>query len=135
MKIVINTCYGGFGVSHKAMMRYAEIKGITLYPIVSKLSQQGKTTWEPYRDGMRTSYLSYLTEPLKDDGTFEEDVYWSKYPDRTDPDLIQIIEELGEEANGLYAELKIIEIPDGVDYIIEEYDGVEWIAEKHHTWS
>jgi len=31
MKVVINTCYGGFGLSHEAMLRYAEIKGIKLY--------------------------------------------------------------------------------------------------------
>ena len=30
--------------------------------------------------------------------------------------------------------LKIIEIPDDVDWIIEEYDGNEWVAEKHRTW-
>jgi len=30
--------------------------------------------------------------------------------------------------------LRIIEIPDGVEWQIEEYDGDEWIAEKHRTW-
>ena len=28
MKIVINICYGGFGLSEAALKRYAEIKGI-----------------------------------------------------------------------------------------------------------
>ena len=32
MKIVINICYGGFGLSHKGMMKYAELKGLKLYP-------------------------------------------------------------------------------------------------------
>ena len=32
MKVVINACYGGFGLSHKAIMRYAELKGFKLYP-------------------------------------------------------------------------------------------------------
>lgn len=32
MKVVINACYGGFSLSEKAVMRYAEIKGLTLYP-------------------------------------------------------------------------------------------------------
>jgi hypothetical protein len=31
VKVVYNACYGGFGLSHEAIMRYAEIKGITLY--------------------------------------------------------------------------------------------------------
>ena len=32
MKVVINRCYGGFGLSHEAVMRYFEIKGVTVYP-------------------------------------------------------------------------------------------------------
>lgn len=54
---------------------------------------------------------------------------------RANPALIQTIRELGEEANGAYAKLRIIEIPDGVSWQIEEYDGIEWVAETHRTWS
>lgn len=54
--------------------------------------------------------------------------------DRTDKLLIQVIEELGRDANGGCAELKIVEIPDGVEYEICEYDGNEHIAEMHRTW-
>lgn len=35
---------------------------------------------------------------------------------------------------GEYAKLDIVEIPDDVDWTIEEYDGREWISEKHRTW-
>jgi hypothetical protein len=42
---------------------------------------------------------------------------------------------MGEAADGAFAELKVIEIPDGVEWQIDEYDGTEWIAEKHRTWS
>lgn len=38
MKVVINACYGGFGLSHEAVLRYAEIKGITLYVEPTKYS-------------------------------------------------------------------------------------------------
>jgi hypothetical protein len=27
-KVAYNACYGGFSLSHKAIMRYAELKGI-----------------------------------------------------------------------------------------------------------
>ena len=54
---------------------------------------------------------------------------------RSDPDLVAAVEELGKKASGSYAELKVVEIPDGVEYQIEEYDGTEYIAEKHRTWS
>ena len=54
---------------------------------------------------------------------------------RDDPILIQLFEEMGDAANGFAADMKIVEIPDGVDWEIEEYDGNEWVAEKHRTWS
>ena len=53
---------------------------------------------------------------------------------RNDPKLIEIIEKLGKKADGDYAELRIVEIPDDVEWEIEEYDGMEWVAEKHRTW-
>lgn len=54
--------------------------------------------------------------------------------DRDDLDLISLVEELGEKANGDCAELKILEIPDDVEWEIKEYDGNEWVAEIHRTW-
>ena len=53
---------------------------------------------------------------------------------RDDPLLIQVIGELDEKANGGVAELKIVEIPDGIKWVIEDYDGSEHIAEKHRKW-
>ena len=55
--------------------------------------------------------------------------------ERNDPLLIQVVEELRKGADGDHAELKIVEIPDDVEWQIDEYDGVEWVAEKHRTWS
>ena len=42
-------------------------------------------------------------------------------PPRDHPLLIQVIEELGLEANGPHATLKVVEIPDDVEWAIEEY--------------
>ena len=50
------------------------------------------------------------------------------------PELIHVVEELGKEADGGFGELKIVEIPDDVEWTIEEYDGLEWVAEKHRVW-
>jgi len=55
--------------------------------------------------------------------------------DREDPALIQAVEELSGNAEDSRPNLKVVEIPDGVEYEIAEYDGLEWIAEKHRTWS
>ena len=59
---------------------------------------------------------------------------WGGNITRNDPNLIRVVEELGDKANGEFAELKIVEIPDDVDWVIEEHDGLEWVAEKHRVW-
>lgn len=92
MKVVINTCYGGFGLSDEAMERYKILKGIT-----------------------------------------EEVYYWDI--ERDDPALVQVVEEMGDASFGSFACLKIVDIPDGIQWGIEEYDGSEWVAESHRTWS
>lgn len=61
--------------------------------------------------------------------------WWDYYENRSDPKLVLCVEELGAKANGMFSHLKVVEIPDGVDYIIQEYDGMESIAERHRTWS
>jgi hypothetical protein len=53
---------------------------------------------------------------------------------RDDPDLVAVIEELGPLANGRFARLKVVEIPDDVEWEIDDYDGDEWVAEKHRRW-
>jgi len=52
---------------------------------------------------------------------------------RDDPLLIQVFDELGVETDN-DGDLKIVEIPDDVEWVLQEYDGREWIAEKHRTW-
>lgn len=114
MKIVINTCYGGFGLSEKAILRYAELKGFTLY---KKVDEDNFESFHTSSDLSDKSQFSYYDIP------------------RNSPELLQVVEELKEEANAKYAKLKIVEIPDDVEWGIEEYDGSEWIAEFHRTWS
>ena len=79
MKIVINKCFGGFGLSEKAK------------------------------------------EILSIDNSFDE-----YQIDRNDPKLIEVVETLGDEANGNYARLRVVNIPDdSTDWEIDEYDGAE----------
>jgi len=70
---------------------------------------------------------------LKNNG---EDKYFSDRDiPRDDKTLIKVIRELGVKANGMCADLKILEIPENVKWHISEYDGNEHIAEDHRTWS
>lgn len=66
-------------------------------------------------------------------GITDPDWYYSQIP-RDCPVLVRIVEEMGEAADGRYATLKIVEIPDDADWYVEEYDGSEWVAERHRTW-
>jgi len=53
---------------------------------------------------------------------------------RDDAVLVDIVERMGADANGPFSELKIVDVPDDVNWYIEEYDGCEWVAERHRTW-
>ena len=134
MKVVINACYGGFGLSEKAVMRYAELKGLTLYPERKPLF----TTYWLVPEGEREDQTNFHTWPLEErrassvrraKQTLDEHA-----TPRDDPVLVQVVEELGDAASGRFSSLAIVEIPDGVGWQIEEYDGYEHVAEKHRTW-
>ena len=62
------------------------------------------------------------------------DIFVHQIP-RDDPILVEVVESMGSNADGRYSLLKVVEVPDEVDWYIEEYDGVEWVAERHRTWS
>ena len=54
--------------------------------------------------------------------------------DRTAPKLVEVVEKLGLRANGECADLKIVDIPEDIEYYIDDYDGVETIHEAHRSW-
>ena len=55
--------------------------------------------------------------------------------DRINPKLVKCVETLGRKANGSpAADLRVIEIPNDVDWEIHDYDGYETIHEKHRVW-
>jgi hypothetical protein len=141
MKVVINRCYGGFSLSHLALMRYFELKGIKVYPEQDTGHWGFWTYWivKP-EDRIETKegeafYSMSMEDRVAYNKMHSEQVVYQHSIARNDPALIQAVEELGDKANGGYAELAIVEIPDGVDYVVEEYDGMEHIAEAHRTWS
>ncbi len=54
---------------------------------------------------------------------------------RTDPKLIKLMETKGSDwCSGSFAQLKVVEIPDGVKWEIHDYDGMETIEEVHRSW-
>lgn len=90
-KIVINKCFGGFGLSPEAIL-----------------------------------WLHERNCPFVE--------FTDSNESRTCPLLVECVEELGEKSFGACASLKVVEIPDGVEWTIDEYDGKESIEEKHQSW-
>lgn len=88
-KVIINRCYGGFGLSDKAFALYKERTGEDI----------------------------------------ERGFYLEGY--RYDKTLIEIVEQLGEEANGKCSKLEVVEFPSYITYDmleINEYDGLESVG-------
>lgn len=133
MKIVYNACYGGFGLSEEAIMRYAEIKGVTLYPEKEKWST---TYWTKPKSNIvgllegDAFYAASQEERVLSNRLHKENTIGERDFDRHDPILVQVVEELGDKASGDCAKLEIYET-DSRMYRIDEYDGFESVATSY----
>ena len=147
MKIVVNRCYGGFGLSTEAICMYAERKGFKIYAY-TQTKYKFKEGVEEYKrlddkgnkkKGIRC-YLKrcYLKKDLGETISklqSDNSLWFSEYDiARDDKDLITVVEKLGKKANGDHAELEVVKIPDNIKWEISEYDGVETIEEEHKRW-
>ena len=135
MKLVINTCYGGFSISAAAIHRMAELKDVTLY-VEHPACGDGHWIVPPeQRENQDNFYTLSYQERAASNERINAQQLSNRPSNRADPALVQAVEELGNKAWGRYAELKVIEIPDGVKYEIAEYDGLETVVETHRTWN
>lgn len=132
MKIVINSCFGGFSVNEQAIRRYAEIKGIPLSETGEGMS---KMFWKvPQSEAEEILAFNWSEATKAARAAYNVRYYAANLSrrdfERTDPVLIQVVEELGAEADGDCASLKVEEISNGSMYRIVEYDGNESIEER-----
>jgi len=130
MKVVINTDYGGFSLSHAALMRYTELKGIKIYPFTVEDNLEIVPLTD--EEASESSFVVYYTNPspdaLKSDDEYYQSFSSKDVKSRCDPDLVRVVEELGsEKASGVYAKLEIVEVKPGTLFRISEYDGMESI--------
>ena len=141
MKMVINRCYGEFGLSIKALKRYVELKGMTPYfyeeDFDRKICYKVNDIDKPFDFICITKNLGDKIKS-KDFWNFiknNKDKYiYDKNIPRNDKYLIKAIEEIGlEESSEYCANLKIIEIPDEIKWKIDYYDGMESIKEVHRS--
>jgi len=140
-KVVINTCHGGFGLSHEAVLLYLGRRGVPVW--VEENTKFGGLipfTYYVVPPEQRIPgdpdnwHEMTLAERQTHNAAYSDTVFHDRDLARDDPDLVAVVQELGNQANGRYAELKVVDIPDDVNWYIEEYDGREWVAERHRTW-
>ena len=144
-KVVINRQFGGFGLS-EAAYEWLIAHGVPVRKYVeNKRGEDGRYLPESANEG-EIIFDRELTLPgesgtndrmyhaFKPNGLLGR--YWETWigKQRHHPLLVQVVEALGAEANGMFATLEIVEIPADVEYEVEEYDGMEHIAETHRRW-
>lgn len=141
-RVVINSCHGGFGLSHEGICAYLDKCGVpfwseanekfsglipfTYYLVPPEQRIPGDPEdWHSMTQAQRAAH----------NAAYSKTVFHERDLARDDPYLVQVVEELGDRANGRHARLKVVEIPADVDWEIDEYDGNEWVAEKHRRWT
>ena len=143
VKVVINDEYGGFSLSYGGVLRYCELAGIEVWPEEDKeYPTLDPNYWlvgpDAGRVNISVSSEDWIAMPLdqraEHNALCDQQLFQPRGIARDDPHLVQTVEELGQEAAGRYAHLRVVEIPAGVDWQISEYDGSEWISEVHRTW-
>ena len=140
-KVVINTCHGGFGLSHEGICAYLDKLGVP-YWVEANERFSGLIPFNYYLvpPGERIPgdpegwHSMTLAQRQAHNAAYSQTVFTDRELARDDPYLVAVVEELGELAYGRHAELKVVEIPANVNWMIDEYDGKEWVAEQHRTW-
>lgn len=147
MKVVINACYGGFSISKKCAELMAKMGDKTAKAELDEWAKKKKHIDRFLKTGKWDKKVLSKSEI----DFMEIDAKYHKAPtfhgygyiggpasgyERNSATLVAAVEKLGsEKASGECSELKIVEIPDGIDWEISEYDGREWVNEKHQSWS
>lgn len=133
MKIVINRSFGGFGLSFEAVLLYAKIKNIKLYPY--KLCSGAM--YKKVHRSIENDCIWLLTDHgdiYIDKDTDYNDIFSPYCINRADMALVEAVHQLGERANGVYSKLKIIELPDNADYSIRHRCGMERIIHEGKSY-
>jgi hypothetical protein len=147
VKVVINRCFGGFSLSEAAYVKLIEW-GIPVRGYIEQKQnpETGLYLPEPLNEGEvifdreladkeSNDYKGYAEARSHGSRIFGRR-YWEVWSrsERDHPLIVRVVEELGADANGDCADLEIVEVPEDVNWYIEEYDGMEHVAEQHRTW-
>lgn len=150
MKILVNKCYGGFGVTVEVIKELVKMGSDAIESETPKSyyggeneNYKGAKDWEQEWNEDFKGYKSI------GDGFLAHERGYNIYKDgiihnlksrydnelRTNKDLIAVVESIGvEKASDTFAKLAIVDVPDDIEWEIDDYDGMETVREKHRTW-
>jgi hypothetical protein len=112
IKVVYNACYGGYGLSQKAMERLAQLGVSSASDELQEMARMME------KEVFLKQFESYRLGGLP----------------RHDARLVQVVEELGEAASAGCANFRI-HLVEGDRYRIDDYDGFERVCEpKDIDW-
>tara|TARA_R100001132_G_C3270855_1_gene92961 strand:- start:343 stop:816 length:474 start_codon:yes stop_codon:yes gene_type:complete len=112
-KIVLNKCHGGFGLSDEAEELFWKLLE---YPVTfySTMNDESVTIKKDSPLEIKEDFYHAITHP-----SFVRNLH------RGNKALVEVVERLGEKANGAFASLEVVKIPADIEYNITEYDGYE----------
>lgn len=131
-KIVLNQCYGCFELSFEAQQLYAKYANIELYRYTQSNFSHSDDLIRLVKKPKKSKDIScfiflidlgddLVIEPRK--FNFIQNMLWC--PDdipRDDPNLVRVVEELGDEANTERSQLEIYSIPWDAKFTIHELE-------------
>lgn len=123
MKFVINSCFGGFGLSKEAKEWLAEHKGWKVADHVDPDKLYHGDCQKLLEEGYHFYNYESSYEPLNG-LSFLASTYELEF--RSNPDIVECVEVLGKLANGMCANLEVVEADYPIEQLeIHEYDGNE----------
>lgn len=132
-EIVLNKCFGGFGLSPLALSELCKRKGVDCYVYVESNTNKGEYIQTspidvPPSKGFFTIYINKDLGKVINvyDLSKEDYVDLGDYIPRHDKDLVEVVKKLGDDANGYCADLRVEKISSKL-YKINDYDGSETI--------
>lgn len=135
MKVILNKCFGGFHPSTECYELYCKKKDLSCYWYDYDWKHHDYVKVTEFNSLVRYDCVTKDFGPfIEGSSDFDSHIINLFEDHRTDPILIECVEELKEQASSAVSKLVVVEIPDDMDYVIDNYDGIETLHENVRTW-
>jgi len=133
VEVVINRCWGGFGLSDAAY-KWLIKKGVPVRTYI-KDAQDELNAGEVIFDRTKEEYT--MSSVSKSEYIHMMGRYWDTWTgdNRTHPLVVGVVKALGEKASARLSHLTIVKVPADAKWKIDDYDGMESVEEEHRSWT